>query len=107
FKYLRARATTQRSVTVMPATAAAVRTTAPPPVADGTPSLERARQLVEARQDNDALGELQRLLSAEATNAEAHYLRGLVLQRRNETEQAVSAFQSAVYWNPRHVAAHI
>jgi Flp pilus assembly protein TadD len=69
--------------------------------------LERARQLVQARQDNEALGELQRVLSAEATNAEAHYLRGLVLQRRNEIEQAVSAFQSAVYWNPRHVAAHI
>ncbi len=110
FKYLRQRATAQQPVTITPTPTPAppvVRTTAPQPATEGAPSLERARQLVEARKDNDALGELQRLLSAEATNAEAYYLRGLVLQRRNETEQAVSAFQSAVYWNPRQVAAHV
>lgn len=109
FKHLRERAAApQQAAALSPvAVAPAERTPAPPATASATPSLERARQFVEARQDNEALGELQRLLSAEATNAEAHYLRGLVLQRRNETEQAVSAFQSAVYWNPRHVAAHV
>jgi tetratricopeptide (TPR) repeat protein len=108
FKYQRERAAKQQPATAAPvAVAPVVQITAPPPAANNAPSLERARQLVEARQDNDALGELQRLLSAEATNAEAHYLRGQVLQRRNETENAVSAFQSAVYWNPRHVAAHV
>lgn len=70
-------------------------------------NLERARQLVEARNDNEALQELQKILFGEATNSEAHYLRGVVLQRRNELEGAVSAFQSAVYWNPRHINGHL
>jgi tetratricopeptide (TPR) repeat protein len=106
FKYLRTRTTAQQPVTITP-TAPPVRAPAPQTAANSVPNLERARQLVEARQDDEALGELQRLLSAEATNAEAHHLRGLVLQRRNDIEQAISAFQSAVYWNPRHVAAHV
>jgi tetratricopeptide (TPR) repeat protein len=70
-------------------------------------NLERARQLVEARQDTEALKELQTILASEATNSEAHYLRGQVLQRRNELEAAVSAYQSAIYWNPRHIAGHL
>lgn len=83
---------------------------APPPTnSNSNPvgSLERARQLIEARNDADALKELQLLLTAEATNSEAHYLRGLVLQRRGEVDAAVSAYQSAIYWNPRYTTGHL
>lgn len=74
--------------------------------APGT-SLERARQLMDARNEAEAILELQRLLTIEATNAEGHYLLGTLLQRRNEVDKAVSSFQSAVYWNPRHIAGHL
>lgn len=70
-------------------------------------NLERARQFVETSKDAEALNELQLILTAEATNSEAHYLRGLVLQRRNEPEAAINAFQSAIYWNPRFIAGHL
>jgi len=70
-------------------------------------SLERARQLFEAKNDAEALNELQRLLVADATVAEAHLLRGKIYQRRNEVENAISALTAAVYWNPRLVAAHV
>ena len=84
-------------------------TAAPPPPAATPPvnTLERARQLIEARNDAEAILELQRLLTVEATNSEAHYLLGTALQRRNEVDKAISSFQSAVYWNPRHVAGHL
>jgi tetratricopeptide (TPR) repeat protein len=70
-------------------------------------SLERARQLVDAKNDTEALNELQRVLVADATVAEAHLLRGKIYQRRNETEGAISALTAAVYWNPRLIAAHV
>ncbi len=87
--------------------------TAGTPVSASTPvsalaaSLDRARQLIEGRNDAEAILELQRLLTVEATNAEAHYLLGTLLQRRNEVDKAVSSYQSAVYWNPRHLAGHL
>lgn len=70
-------------------------------------SLERARQLFEAKNDAEALNELQRLLVTDSTVAEAHLLRGKIYQRRNEIENAISALTAAVYWNPRLVAAHV
>jgi tetratricopeptide (TPR) repeat protein len=70
-------------------------------------SLDRARQLAEARSEPEAILELQRLLTIEATNAEGHFLLGTLLQRRNELDKAVSSYQSAVYWNPRHIAGHL
>ncbi len=77
------------------------------PVATPAAGLDRVRQLIEARNDAEAVLELQRLLTVEATNAEGHYLLGAVLQRRNELDKAVSSYQSAVYWNPRHLAGHL
>jgi tetratricopeptide (TPR) repeat protein len=76
--------------------------TVPPPQ-----GLERARQLFEAKNDAEALHELERVLVADATVADAHLLRGKIYQRRNEIEQAISALTAAVYWNPRLVAAHV
>ena len=70
-------------------------------------SLDRIKQLIQSGNDADALEEAQRLLSVETTNAEAHYLRGTLLQKRGDNDNALSAWQSAVYWNPRHQAAHL
>ncbi len=70
-------------------------------------SLDRARQMIANNQDFEAVNELQSVLSVDATNAEAHYLRGTVLIRKGEAEGAISALQSAVSWNPRLIEAHI
>ncbi|HKX29520.1 MAG TPA: tetratricopeptide repeat protein [Blastocatellia bacterium] len=69
--------------------------------------LDRARQFVMANKDPEAMAEVQRVLAVEATNAEAHYIRGVILYRRGETETAIKALQSAVTWNPRLIEAHI
>lgn len=90
-----------------PAPATAAVTNVGPTVATPGVSLDRARQLLDTRNDNEAILELQRLLTVEATNAEGHYLLGTALQRRNEVDKAVSSYQSAVYWNPRHIAGHL
>lgn len=70
-------------------------------------SLERAKQLVLGGNDTEALAELQRILSADTSNAEAYYLRGVVYTRRNELESALRALQAAVSWNPKLIEAHI
>jgi Tfp pilus assembly protein PilF len=53
------------------------------------------------------LNEAQRVLEIDTTNAEAHFLRGIVFQRQGHTESAIGALQSAVAYNPRLVEAHI
>jgi Tfp pilus assembly protein PilF len=70
-------------------------------------SLERARQLLAEKNDVDAMTELQKVLNADPTLAEAHFLRAQILQRRNEIEAALSAYSAAVYWNPRLSVAHV
>lgn len=72
--------------------------------------LERARQLLAANnadRDAEALTELQQVLAVNTGNPEAHHLRGVVLQRRNQPEGAIGAFQAALSWNPRLVEAHV
>ncbi|MFN0084577.1 MAG: tetratricopeptide repeat protein [Blastocatellia bacterium] len=70
-------------------------------------SLDRAHQLVTAKNDVEAFAELQRALAIDSTNAEAYFLRAVVMQRNNQTEGAISALQTAVSWNPRMVEAHV
>jgi tetratricopeptide (TPR) repeat protein len=70
-------------------------------------SLDRARQLIIDNKDAEAMNDLQRVLATEATNAEAHFLRGIIFYRRGETESAISALQSSVSWNPRLIEAHV
>jgi tetratricopeptide (TPR) repeat protein len=70
-------------------------------------SLDRARQLIGANNDAEALNEVQRVLAVESSNAEAHFLRGVILHRRGQTEGAISALQTAVSFNPRLVEAHL
>lgn len=70
-------------------------------------SLDRAHQLVKAKNDTEAFAELQRALAIDSTNAEAFFLRAVVMQRNNQLEGAISALQTAVSWNPRMIEAHI
>lgn len=70
-------------------------------------SLDRARQLIAAKNDSEAFNEVQQALAADPTLAEAHLLRGQIFQRRGDIEQALSAYSAATYWNPRLVAAHV
>ncbi|MGE0886075.1 MAG: tetratricopeptide repeat protein [Blastocatellales bacterium] len=70
-------------------------------------SLDRARQLILAGNDAEAMDELQGILSAETSNAEAYYLRGIVYQRKGDSENALRSLQAAVSWNPRLTDAHI
>jgi tetratricopeptide (TPR) repeat protein len=70
-------------------------------------SLDRARQLVNAKDDVEAFAELQRAIGMDSTNSEAYFLRAVILQRNNQTESAISALQSAVSWNPRMIEGHV
>lgn len=70
-------------------------------------SLEQAKQLLTRKDDAGALAELQTALNNDPTLAEAHFLRGQILQRRGEIETALSAFSAAIYWNPRLAVAHV
>lgn len=70
-------------------------------------AMAHARELFEAKNDAAALAELQRVVTADPTLAEAHLLRGQIFQRRGEIENAISALSAAVYWNPRLVGAHV
>jgi tetratricopeptide (TPR) repeat protein len=67
----------------------------------------RARELLEAGNDQEALTTLQDVVATDPTLAEAHLLRGRIFQRRSDIESAISALSAAVYWNPRLVAAHV
>jgi tetratricopeptide (TPR) repeat protein len=69
--------------------------------------LDRARRLAEAGQDEEALAELGRLIAADVTIAEAHLLRGRILQRRKESDGAINAYRAAIQWNQRLIGAHI
>lgn len=68
--------------------------------------LERAKQFIAAKNDTEALAELQDVLSNDPTLAEAHYLRAQILQRRNDLEAALNGYAAAIYWNPRLAVAH-
>ena len=70
-------------------------------------SLDRARELINQKNDVEAMTELQSVLSSEPTNAEAHFLRGLILNQRRDIDGSISAFKAAVSWNPRLIEGHI
>jgi tetratricopeptide (TPR) repeat protein len=69
--------------------------------------LDRTRQLIASGNDAEALNEVQRVLNVESSNAEAHFLRGVILHRRGQTENAIRALQTAVSFNPRLIEAHL
>lgn len=82
---------------------------APVPVSAPTPQqvLDRARQLSGAGQEAEALAEIERVLQANNTLADAHLLKGQIHQRRREFDPAIEAFRQAVSLSPRLGAAHV
>ena len=89
------------------ASATSAQTRATPQQISQQQVLDNIRQLLAANKDAEAMTELQRVLAADTANADAYFLRGIVYTRRNETENALRSFQSAVSWNPRMPEAHI
>ncbi len=81
--------------------------TSPAPQVTVRQSLDRVRQLILSGKDAEAMNELQRVLAADPSNAEGHFLHGIMLHRRGQTESAISALQSAVSFNPRLIEAHL
>ncbi|MCI0663986.1 MAG: tetratricopeptide repeat protein [Acidobacteria bacterium] len=81
--------------------------TTPPPQLSQRQLLDRARQLIILNNNDVAMTEIQRVLSFESNNSEAHYLRAVVLSRRGEMEGAISALQAAVSYNPKLIEGHI
>jgi tetratricopeptide (TPR) repeat protein len=72
-------------------------------------ALSRIRDLYDKGQDDEALGEIRKLLVVEPTNAEAFLLSGRINQRRGDQESAIAALKTAIFWDPppKMIDAHI
>ena len=72
-------------------------------------ALSRIRDLYDKGQDDEALGEIRKLLVVEPTNAEAFLLSGRINQRRGDQEAAIAALKTAIFWDPppKMIDAHI
>jgi Tfp pilus assembly protein PilF len=69
--------------------------------------LQKADELYNARRYDDARVELQRVIKYEPANAEAFWLLGRVNQQLDEQEAAISAFKTAIFWEPHLIDAHL
>ena len=70
-------------------------------------ALEKADVLYNTRRYDEARAELQRVIDDEPTNAEAFWLLGRVNQQLDEQEAAISAFKTAIFWEPHLIDAHL
>jgi Tfp pilus assembly protein PilF len=68
--------------------------------------LDRARKLVEAQQDRDAINELRRTVYLAPYEDEPHLLLGKVYQRAGRLEDAINEYKIAI-WSRETVAARI
>lgn len=69
------------------------------------PTLAQAYQYYQQQLFNNALTTIDAVLVAEAGNAEAHNLRGAVLERMGRPTEALAAYETAVRINPKYQAA--
>ncbi len=69
--------------------------------------LAKARELYQAGLDDEALPELNRVMTIEPTNAEAYLLSGRINVRRSDQEAAIAALKAAIFWDPKLIDAHI
>ena len=79
----------------------------PGPTQDQNSLLQKADELYNARRYDDARVELQRVIKYEPANAEAFWLLGRVNQQLDEQEAAISAFKTAIFWEPHLIDAHL
>ncbi len=68
-------------------------------------SLKEAADMFQAGRLDDAERRCQVLMKTHPNNADAHYLMGLVHERRGAYEQAAESFQQVVRLNPQHLGA--
>lgn len=71
------------------------------------PHLEKAKELYNARRDDEALIELRRALTDEPANAEAFLLSGRINLQRDDQEAAIAALKTAIFWDSSLIDAHI
>ncbi|MGI9371303.1 MAG: tetratricopeptide repeat-containing sulfotransferase family protein [Hyphomicrobiales bacterium] len=68
-------------------------------------SLKEAADMFQAGRLDDAERRCQVLMKTHPNNADAHYLMGLVHERRGGYEDAVESFQQVIKIDPRHLGA--
>lgn len=76
------------------------------PRATALSSIEDARRLANQGDLGAALAACDRALVAEKLNPAHHYLRGVILQERGDLVAAVSAFQRALYLDPKFIMGY-
>jgi tetratricopeptide (TPR) repeat protein len=72
-------------------------------------ALNKIRDLYQQGRDDEALGEIRKVLIVEPTNADAFLLSGRINQRRGDQEAAIAALKTAIFWDPppKMIDAHI
>jgi cytochrome c-type biogenesis protein CcmH/NrfG len=79
----------------------------PEPAQNQNSLLQKADELYNARRYDEAQAELRRVIENEPTNAEAFWLLGRIHQQLHEQEDAIGAFQTAIFWEPHLIDTHI
>lgn len=77
------------------------------PVDENEALLEQARAYYKGGRDDDALATILRILSSEPMTAEAHLIKGNILLRRGEIDNARDSLKTALFWDNRLIDAHI
>jgi len=70
-------------------------------------ALEKADVLYNTRRYDEARAELQRVIDDEPTNAEAFWLLGRINQQTHDHENAIAAYQTAIFWEPHLIDTYI
>jgi len=69
--------------------------------------MEAARAAFAAGRDEEAIGDLGKVLQATPQNYEAHLLMGRLYERRGDTERATNSLKAALFWNPNLPQAQV
>jgi tetratricopeptide repeat protein len=81
------------------------------PAADDPAQVEtlmvKIQQLISTGNDDEALRVLRELKTIEPTYAEAYYLEGTIQHRKGDQKAAINLLKTAVYWENKHIKAHI
>ena len=68
--------------------------------------LSQARALIEKKDWNAAVSELERAVRADRDNADVHTLLGYSLRNAGKLERAISEYKTALRLDPQHKGAH-
>jgi Flp pilus assembly protein TadD, contains TPR repeats len=61
--------------------------------------LKRAIAFIEIKHYEDALDDLNALITNDPTNSEAHYFRGFILEKKGKSDEAILCFEQAIKHN--------